>query len=118
MIYLLNIAFIIIIASFGQPNNSDKNLPGKIDSLIKTDEVSFIKTIPADTTVKFLWCANKYNEELQDTVNSIFINEDYCKTITDPERASLGFVATFIGNECWWDGEANDDRNNLKCILS
>jgi len=70
-----------------------------------------------DTTVKFLWCAKRYNEELQDTVNSIFINEDYCKTITDPERAALGFVATFIGNECWWDEEAKDDRSNLKCKI-
>ncbi len=82
----------------------------KYDSTIKT-------CILTDTTVKFLWCANKYDEELQDSVNSIFINEDYCKRITDSERAALGFVATFIGNECWWDGEAKDDRSNLKCKI-
>src|SRR3569832_142073 len=70
-----------------------------------------------DTTVKFLWRANKYNEELKDTFNSIFINEAYCKTISDAERAALGYVATFIGNECWWDGEATDERSNLKCVI-
>lgn len=115
---IIIIIFATALISLGQLNaKTGRCTPSKINILSKTDEVSFIKTIPADTTVKFLWCANKYNEDLQDTVNSIFINEDYCKTITDPERAALGFVATFIGNECWWDGEAKDDRSNLKCKI-
>ncbi len=47
------------------------------------------------------------------------INEQFCATITDAERAALGYVATFIGNECNWHGEYKDDRSNLKCkILS
>jgi hypothetical protein len=119
MVYILKIAFIIILASFELPNsNAEKKLPSKVDSVNKTIEIPTVKTFTlTDTTVKFLWCANKYDEELQDTVNSIFINEDYCKSISDPERAALGFVATFIGNECWWDGETKDDRSNLKCKI-
>ncbi len=34
-----------------------------------------------------------------------------------PERAALGYIATFIGNECQWDGEITDTRTNLKCVL-
>ena len=70
-----------------------------------------------DKTVKFLWRADKYDDALKTTFNSIFINEDYCKTITDAEKAALGYVATFIGNECKWDGNYNDERRNLKCKI-
>jgi len=119
MINFLITAIYIILIPIGLPNNHTiTNAPGKIDSESGIIENPTINTCEfADTTVKFLWCANKYDEELQDTVNSIFINEDYCKAIPEPERAALGFVATFIGNECWWDGEANDDRSNLKCKI-
>lgn len=67
--------------------------------------------------VKFLWRANKYDEVLKDTISAMSINEDFCKTITDPERAALGYVATFIGNECDWDGDYRDDRSNMKCKI-
>ncbi len=109
----------IVLVSFGQPkNNAAENIPSKINKVPESIEISNIKTCElTDTTVTFLWCANTFDEELQDTVNSIFINEDYCKTISDQERAALGFVATFIGNECWWDEEAKDDRSNLKCKI-
>ena len=64
---------------------------------------------PTTKTVKFLW---------RDSAN-MMIDQDYCRTITDPERAALGYVATFIGNDCWWDGDYSDNRKNLKCkILS
>jgi hypothetical protein len=62
----------------------------------------------SDKTVKFLW---------RDSSASIVINEEFCKTISDPEKAALGYVATFIGNECWWDGDYTDKRDNLKCEI-
>lgn len=72
-----------------------------------------------DKSVKFLWRELKYDEEIKDSINAICINEELCKTLTDPERAALGYVATFIGNECYWDGDAKEDGSNLKCkILS
>ena len=45
------------------------------------------------------------------------LNQDYIKTMTDPEKAALGYVATFVGNDCWWDGEANEEKSNLDCKI-
>jgi hypothetical protein len=114
----LHIATIVLLASCGQTNNnSDKNEVVNSDPVSKKVVETENKIKLNDKTVKFLWRDDKYDEELKDTFNSIFINEDFCKNMTDPERAALGYVATFIGNECWWDGEANDDRSNLKCKI-
>ncbi|MFN7115563.1 MAG: hypothetical protein ACK4TA_02120 [Saprospiraceae bacterium] len=71
----------------------------------------------AGKTVNFLWRENQYDAELKDTVNTIVINEAFCKNMSDAEKAALGFVGTFIGSECWWDGEAKEDRSNLKCKI-
>lgn len=115
-LYLLTLVF---LASCGQTNsNADKNELVNSDSVFTSIDTNSSRNFQlTDTTVKFLWRADGYDEELKDTFNTIFINEDYCKNITDPERAALGYVSTFIGNECWWDGEANDDRSNLKCKI-
>ena len=119
MINSLTILILVILSQIGDQNFNSGN--SNCSSSYSYPDVVYNSTVQSlalkDTTVKFLWCANKYDEELQDTINSIFINEEYCKTITDPERATLGFVATFIGNECWWDEEAKDDRSNLKCKI-
>lgn len=119
MIKSLVIIVSIVLTLLGQSKNNTVMInPIKIETESTKNEIPLKKTCKlTDSTVKFLWCANKYDEELQDTVNSICINEDYCKTISDQEKAALGFVATFIGNECWWDGEAKDDRSNLKCKI-
>lgn len=71
----------------------------------------------ADKKIKFLWRKTVFDKELNTDINSIFLNDNYLKTITDPERAVLGYVATFIGNECEWDGQANENRGNLKCKI-
>jgi len=115
----LYIATLVFLVSCGQANNnSDKNEDVVTDTNSKKDKITTEKIFKlTDKTVKFLWRANKYDEALKDTFNSIFIDEDFCKTITDPEKAAIGYVATFIGNECWWDGEANEDRSNLKCKI-
>ena len=82
----------------------------------KTDEVALPKKIKLkDKTVKFLWREDKYDEELKDTFSTIIINEKLCKTLTEPEIAALGYVVTYIGSECQWDGKYNEDRSNLKC---
>jgi len=67
--------------------------------------------------IKFLWRKNLYNEELKMEVNSIVLNENYIKTITEPEKAALAYVATFIGNECEWDGQVTESRSNLRCRI-
>lgn len=113
-------AIFVILASCGQTNNnSDKNELVNSDAVVsETDENTSVRSFKlTDKTVKFLWRADKYDEAFKDTFNSIFIDEDFCKTITEPERAALGYVATFIGNECNWDGDYKEDRSNLKCKL-
>lgn len=73
--------------------------------------------VSADTTITFMWTEDVYNEESQATHTSMVINEQFCAKMSNPERAALGYVATFIGNECDWDGESKDDGSNLKCII-
>ena len=110
---------LVLLVSCRQTNNdSNKKEVVNSDSVLKTVENTTVGNFQLkDKTVKFLRRDDKYDEALKDTFNSIFIDEDFCKTITDPERAALGYVATFVGNECLWDGEANDDRSNLKCKI-
>lgn len=65
------------------------------------------KTAPVqDDYIKILWLDK--NRVLQ-------LNEDYIKTLTNPQRAALGFIATSVGNECHWDGDKKVDESNLKC---
>ena len=67
--------------------------------------------------VKFLWRADRFDEELKQNYNTIFINKAFTNSISDQEKAALGYVATFIGNECEWDGNVNENRSNLKCEI-
>lgn len=67
--------------------------------------------------IKFLWRKDLYNKELKIEVNNIVLNENYIKTITEPEKAALAYVATFIGNECEWDGQVTESRSNLRCKI-
>lgn len=111
-LYILTLVF---LASCGQTNsNSDKVI--NVDSVSNLNENAVAKSFTLkDKTVKFLWREDRYDQELKDTFNTIVINEELCKTLTEPEIAALGYVGTYIGSECQWDGEYNDDRSNLKC---
>lgn len=71
----------------------------------------------ANKKIKFLWRKNLYNKELKMEVNSIVLNDHYIKTITGPEKVALAYVATFIGNECEWDGQPTESRSNLRCKI-
>lgn len=116
MIKQLCIAMLFLITSCIEPNATVENA----DSIVKAHEnVQGNRRLSADTTVKFLWMGNRYDTIVKDSVNAIFINEAYLQKISEPERAAIGYVATFIGNECNWDGTYKADRSNLKCkILS
>ena len=70
-----------------------------------------------DNKTKVLWRENVYYEDLKTEVNTIILNKEFIKNITEPERAALAYVASFIGNECEWDGKVNQDRSNLKCSI-
>ena len=81
------------------------------------ERVVEVKTIKKNNSVRFLWREDKYNEEAKQAFNTIIINESFCKSISNQEKAALGYVATFIGNECDWDGAVNEERSNLKCKI-
>lgn len=98
---------IIILFSCGQKRNSSESREVVEEKMYNL----------ADKSAKFLWCENIYNKELKHTFYTMVINEELCKTLTDPEKAALGYVATFVGNECSWDGDYTDDRSNLKCKI-
>lgn len=73
----------------------------------------------ANKKIKFLWRKMQYDKNLETEISTVILNENYIKYISDPEKAALAYVATFIGNDCSWDGKANDNMSNLKCkILS
>ncbi len=97
----LYVATIFLLASCGQTNYD--SYKGEVTNADKTKYNTLV-----EKTVKFLW---------RDSIASIVIDEEYCKTISDPEKAALGYVATFIGNECWWDGDYTDKSDNLKCEI-
>lgn len=67
--------------------------------------------------IKVLWRETLYDEVLETDINTIVLNNEYLEKITEPERAALGYVTTFIGNECEWDEKANEDRSNLNCKI-
>lgn len=93
-------------------------IPGDGDTLDYCESViDAERVVFKDKPVKFLWRAEKSDEETNQKFNSIVINESYVNTITNQEKAALGFVATFIGNECMWDGNFNEERSNLKCKI-
>jgi len=66
---------------------------------------------------KILWRASQYDETLKDTISKIVINDTLVRQLSDSERAAIGYIATFVGNECDWDGPYNDNRDNLKCKI-
>lgn len=63
-------------------------------------------TVTQDNFVKILWL---------DKTGKLQINEEYIKTITNQQRAALGYIATSVGNDCYWDGDKKTDESNLKC---
>ena len=104
----------IVLISCGQTNdNADKT---NIDTVHKDTKVlSFEKKQVTDTTIKILWREDLYDSTLKDTESTIVLNDNYFKNISEPAKAAIGYVATFIGSECNWDGEANDNFTNLSC---
>ena len=98
---MLSIITLMLFASCGQKgNHAQTTSNASVDTL---EAVSL-----RDKTVKFLW---------RDSSASMLINEAFAKKISAPEKAALAYVATFIGNECSWDGAYTEDRSNLKCDI-
>jgi len=111
LLLLITLALILLIA---------QNIPSlKKLTNVETEEQLADKdsSYPmTEKTVKFLWIDYEFDEELQCTIRSTFIDKEYCKTISDPEKAALGYIASFIDNDCDWD-ENNVTVRALKCEI-
>ncbi|MCC9063976.1 DUF674 domain-containing protein [Flavobacterium piscisymbiosum] len=59
-----------------------------------------------DIYIKILWL---------DNTGTLQLNTNYIKTLTDQQRAALGYIATDVSSECNWDGAKKADASNLKC---
>lgn len=72
----------------------------------KTVNQSSTENTSPDIYIKILWL---------DQNGTLQLNTNYIKTLTDPQRAALGYIASDVSNECYWDGDKNADGSNLKC---
>lgn len=70
-----------------------------------------------DTTITFLWRDLHYDLAMKDSISSIFLNTQYLNQITPQEKAALGYVATFVGNECWWSSDTSVEKQGLDCKI-
>lgn len=111
---LLILAFLF---SCGPPNSPlERTEDAAADNFFKeTKYIVDSKVTLTDKKVKFLWREKEYDLGLKETFNNIVINKALIATLSAPERAALGFVVTFIGSDCNWDGDAREDLSNLKC---
>ena len=91
---------------------------GETDTTVE-DTASGIEPTESEASVndkaRFLWREQVYDTDLRDSVSMIVIDQTLADKLTDAERAALGYVVTFIGSECDWDGKANEEFSNLKC---
>jgi len=64
---------------------------------------------------KVIWREDVYDANLKGNVNVIVLDENYFESISEPEKAIFGYLASTIGNECY----AETGKQNVKCkILS
>ena len=98
----------------GVMNGQRPNSPEFSEGQEATDS---IHRLARDTAVRFLWLEMRFDPEFGDSISTIVLNEDYIATMPEEERAAVGYIATFVGNECWWDGDYTSDRSNLKCVI-
>ena len=83
----------------------------------KETAIDVTRIVSKSKAIKFLWRAAEDDVVLDQKYNDIVINQSFCNSISNQEKAALAFVATFIGNACMWDGKVNEDRSNLKCKI-
>lgn len=75
-------------------------------------------SLAKDAEIHFLWKEKRYDPSQDRSVNFLTINHDYIKEMPPAEKAAIAYLATSIGNECWWKGDRpNKDRSNLDCKI-
>ncbi|MCH2046808.1 MAG: hypothetical protein MK212_22020, partial [Saprospiraceae bacterium] len=72
----------------------------------------------ADHQVRVLTRISTVDTTTGESILELSINTNYTQEASDVECLALGYVATFIGNDCWWQNDSpNEDRTNLECKL-
>jgi hypothetical protein len=100
----LRLLFLLIFLCLSIPFFSQTLNNQKTTSINKENQSEILE----NTYIKILWL---------DKNNTVQLNENCIKTLTNQQRAALGYIVTFIGNECYWDGDKKNDESNLKCKL-
>ncbi len=67
-----------------------------------------------DKSVKFLWTEDIYEKDTDTPVPTTFVNNEYCKTISEAEKAAIGFVAFSKVSDQDWQGNPDDEILNSK----
>jgi len=96
--------YLMILAGLVLAQNNTGQVSGNNLQLINTFQLK-------DTTLKVAWREEVFDSKLKQTINSMVLNESYFSGVTEAEKAALGYLATFVGNECRQDGE------NVKCKI-
>ena|ERR1035437_4788187 len=100
---------VLLISSCG-PNTTIDEQPFANNNYISADTQTYLLK---DTTVKLLWHAEKQN----DTSSTTVVNSDYLDTMSDPERAAVGFVSAFIRNDSGINMNCSNSGTQLKPLL-
>lgn len=113
------VVFFLLLSACTQQVHEDKILSEATIFLEQLEEDNLSATqLLKDTTITVLWRESLFDSISNNTFSTLVLNDGYFKTISDPERAALGYVSLSVGSECDWDGEANDDRSNLNCKVT
>ena len=71
--------------------------------------------VSAGKVRQFLWREDQYDADAKASVSTIVMNKEVINSLSDAERAALGYVVTFIGSDCDWEDDQNNEGSNLKC---
>lgn len=67
---------------------------------------------------KIVWREMTIDPNTKMEYSILALDNDYFKTITDEQKAALGYVITFVGNECKWErNETTKENSYLRCTI-
>lgn len=101
---LIILTVIIFSSSCGPGKTIDQQTAGNNNSFVKDTQTYLLK----DTSVKVMW----------HTTNTTVFNSDYLDTMSDPERAAIGFLSAFIKTDSGTKLNYSKAGTKLRPLLS
>ena len=92
---------------------NDDTIAAGNDSAVNETQLYFLR----DTSVRLLWQSKEFDELLKDTVKTLVVNNDYLDTMTEPEKAVIGYVSTFVRNNFCSNIHCSGSAEKLKPYL-